>query len=80
MLKHLKEIGYTEVDIKDDYYWTIPNEQRYDPYSVPICEELGQISIEIEDLRKMVNDNQPIGYGLVWLSEILKNIGEKYPQ
>jgi len=78
LMGHLKENGYTEVDVEEDYYWVIPKEQRYDPYVVPTCEELGQITMEIESLRRMVDNNQPIGYGLVWLSEILRNIGEKY--
>ncbi len=76
LLDHL-ENECESIEINEDYYWTIPPTQRYDPYKKPKCDELGQLSTEWKDLQRMKRENSNISYGLVWLGEILRNIGEK---
>lgn len=80
LLKHLKDSGYQSVDIPYDYYWNIPKKSRYDitkDLDVGEC-DLGQLTDDWENLQEIAQGNSPpISYALVWLSEILKVIGEE---
>lgn len=74
----LKENGYDNIEIDKDYYWCIPTEQRYDVYKEPHSFTIGQLTDDWNELTKLLSsDKEAITYGLVWLSTILKAIGEK---
>lgn len=76
----IKNSGYDEVEISDDYYWNISNENRYTPYKEPEEFTLGQLSDDWNELSKILeNSEEPINYALVWLAAILRKIGEDLP-
>ncbi len=82
ILTYEEEIGNTEFEIDVDYYWHIPKEIRYDPYSEPEPADLtlGQLTFDWEELERLqADESRAIGYCLAWLGQILIAIGEEYP-
>ncbi len=77
---YLEQSGRQEFEIEEDYYWEIPEEHMYDPANDPKDFTLGQLSFDWDDLKSMLkdqNEHPPIGYGLVWLSSIIRVIGQR---
>ncbi|MEV6071610.1 hypothetical protein AB0L82_34145 [Nocardia sp. NPDC052001] len=65
------------VRLDQDYFWSIPREELYDPTSVPTNLTLGQLSWSWQHMTDLLADpDQAIGYHLVWLSEVLRAIGQ----
>jgi hypothetical protein len=80
IFEHLRELGVESVDIPVDYYWNIPKGQIYNPYQQPTELDLGQLTDDWRELQKLTDpESQPIAYHLVWLSTILRAIGEHTP-
>ncbi len=80
IFSHLAANGNTIVEIPYDYYWNIPEADRYELNDKPNPEnfDLGQLSDDWEDLRRLANgDEPPISYGLVWAAHIFTAIGEQ---
>lgn len=77
LLQHVKEKGIESINVEADYYWNIPKEQLYNPYEQPSVLDLGQLSDDWYELRKIQHaEKEPIGYHLVWFAAILRVIGE----
>jgi hypothetical protein len=77
-MSHVEASGVKEVEIDEDFYWSIPPETRYSPYEDPGEPTLGQLSDDLSELRAMANGQKDVvGYGLVWLASILRRLGEK---
>lgn len=75
---HLEAQGLSSVEVPNDYYWEIPKEQRRDVYRDPVGFTTGQTSDDWEELRKILSgESEPIGYALVWLAALLREIGEE---
>jgi hypothetical protein len=74
---HLEERGVKRVELGGDYYWSIPREQRLDVTKEPTEHTLGQLSDDLSELARIGNgDAEPIAYALVWLSSVLRELGE----
>ncbi len=77
LISHLEKKGYHSIEVSSDYYWNIAQETRYDPYQEPLEFDLGQLTDDWAELQKiLLGDSPTIGYALVWLSSILRYIGE----
>ena len=77
LAEHLEETGQASVEIPWDFYWEVSREERYDPYSEPKQFGLGQLSDDWNELLKIRDGEMPsVGYALVWLSSILRSVGE----
>jgi hypothetical protein len=77
LLSHLEKSGHSSIDISTDYYWNVPQGQRHDPYQQPTELDMGQLSDDWSDLRAILNGSkEPMAYALVWLSSILRSVGE----
>lgn len=77
LLDHLENMGQNTIQIPHDYYWAIPTSEKYQPYSQPTDLSLGQLSEDLNELRKLLqSDSEPIAYAFVWLASILCAIGE----
>ena len=75
---YLQEQDVDEIEISEDYYWVIDENELYDPYKEPKTFTLGQLSSDIEDIQKMASGSLPVvGFSLVPLSALFKYIGEK---
>lgn len=78
LLTHLEQQGQSAVEIEQDYYWSIAPEQRYDAYNQPGELSMGQLSDDWAEVRAIAQgQKEPLGYGLVWLSSVLRAVGEK---
>jgi hypothetical protein len=78
LFDHLEQSGYRVMAIPHDFYWQIPRDKRYDPYSQPADLTLGQISFDIAELRRVLSgDAEPVAYHFVWLASILQALGEE---
>ena len=78
LLNHLEEVGASSIEIPVDYYWDIPKESHYDPYNKPEEFTLGQLTDDWQELKKILSEEgEPISYMLVWLSAILRAVGEQ---
>jgi hypothetical protein len=74
---HLNEINVEEFEIIDDYYWDIPEEDLYDLQKKPSSHDLGQLSDDWGDLRKLLdNEREPLVSDFVDLAMILRAIGQ----
>jgi len=74
---HMDKTGQSSVEVAEDFYWEISPEERYNPYSEPGQFSLGQLSSDWSELLKIRDGEMPaVGYALVWLSSILRSVGE----
>lgn len=78
LLAHLERSGHGVIDLDQDYYWSIPPGERYDPYKEPTQFGMGQLSEDVNEVRGILDAGKPpVGYALVWLGTILQAVGEK---
>lgn len=78
ILKHLEENGIRSIELEEDYYWDMPKEQLYNMKKDPKKLFVGQLYDDMESLSDILNGkDEPLGYALVWLSSILRYIGEE---
>lgn len=79
LLTELREQNGAEIEIeKEDFYWTIPPENLYNPYEKPQELMLGQLSDDLEHLHKLATHELPVvGNDFVKLSSIFQIIGYK---
>lgn len=76
LFTYLEETGREDFDVAEDYYWEISKEELYDPSKDPQDLTIGQLSHDWERLQAIQSgEDPPIGYALVWLSAILRNVG-----
>jgi hypothetical protein len=76
LFDHLERTGHAEIEVDSDYYWSIPKEKLYSVYENPSDFTVGQLSEDWENVRAIgAGRKDPIAYGLVWLSTILRFVG-----
>lgn len=79
IIRHIKQRRSEPTEISEDYYWEINPAQLYDPTKDPSDFSLGQLSDDWQRLRQLLAEEEPpIGYALVWLSSILRIIGQQH--
>jgi hypothetical protein len=60
---------------KEDFYWAVKMEEKYNPLKDPDELRLGQVSDDWEELLRLLeSDEIPISYDFLRLSEILSLI------
>ena len=78
LLDFLESNGNNEIITDLDFYWNIQSSSLYNVYEDPENMTIGQLSDDLNELRKIINnETEPVGYALVWLSSLLRLIGEK---
>ena len=78
LLAHVEEAHGASIEIDADFYWNIPEEERLDPYKQPSELEVGQLVDDWDKIQKFARGQEdPVSYGLVWLSALLRTIGDK---
>lgn len=77
LLDHADAVGQAELEIKDDYYWNVPEDVRYDPHRQPGELTIGQLSDDWQEIRAILDgEREPVGRALVWLAAVLRRYGE----
>ncbi len=79
LLDHvIDDRGVEEVDLVEDYYWTIAPEQRYKVDKDPLELEVGSLATDLEMVSSMLdNQNLPVAYLLTELAPLLNYVGER---
>lgn len=77
LFDHLDSLGERTVELDQDYYWIIGEQELYDPTRKPTDFVLGQLTDDWRELSKLLEGQKPISYSLVWLASILRAIGQK---
>lgn len=78
LLLHLEQNGRSSIEVAHDHYWDITRQQRYDPCAEPNDFDIGQLSDDWSQLQTILSgEGEAIGYALVWLSTILRAVGEE---
>ncbi len=72
LLERLKESKGNDIEIKNDYYWDISEDELYSPYEEPKNITLGQLSNDLEEVQRLNKSDDAIIYDLKRLSQILK--------
>lgn len=81
LFAHLRESGVELIDLDADFYWNVSLEQRYNVNVEPNDLDVGQLSDDWGELMRIARgDAPPIAYALVWLSAILRYVGETTPR
>lgn len=76
---HLASQGRGTIELPDVHYWSIPRHQRVNRYDEPNEFSIGLISDDWEELRKIhAGESEAIGFALVWLASVLREIGEQH--
>lgn len=79
LLHDLREAKGEVIEVEPvDYYWAIPREALYDPYQEPTGLGLGQLTDDLEEMKKLANGtSEPVSLDLVKMSAILAMLGHK---
>ncbi|MGW1492732.1 hypothetical protein [Streptomyces sp. NPDC002402] len=78
LLNHVAQGSGRYVTVHKDAFWSIPAAMAYDVYSEPQELTIGMISESWRNLEAMTeNDARVVGYGLVWLAEVLRAVGDE---
>jgi hypothetical protein len=79
LLRELRTQKGNIVEIEPvDYYWSIDENELYDPYHDPAQLALGQLTDDLLEIKKIANcETEPVSYDLVRLSSVLAAIGHK---
>jgi hypothetical protein len=66
------------VQVEHDYFWSIVRDERTEVAIRPETLTIGQISESWSNLREMLEDpSREITFGLVWLADIFRTIGDE---
>lgn len=77
LMSHLEEGGMISAELPWDFYWEIAREELYHPYAEPKQLSLGQLSDDWNELLRITKGEMPpVKYALVWLSTVLRAVGE----
>ncbi len=78
LFAHLLQTGHATVSIDCDYYWDVPKDARRNPYAMPTDLALGQLSDDMSELKRIsAGTTEPLSYALVWLSSVIREIGDE---
>lgn len=78
LFDHLEASGQDEITVESGYYWNIPTEALYAVYEEPSDFTMGQLSDDLNEVRHLLTGTKPpIAHALVWVSALLRYVGEK---
>ena len=76
LLRHVSDQAGSPLEVSHDYFWSVPPGELNNVYEQPSELTVGQVSESWANLVGMLEDDSKIvGYGLVWLSDVLRTIG-----
>ena len=61
-----------------DFYWSVPPEARYDPYHEPSELTLGQLTDDLEEIKKLAEGRTPpVALDLAKVGAVLAMLGDR---
>jgi hypothetical protein len=79
LLAKVKESQGNDIQITKDYYWDITDDESYNPYAEPEHITLGQLSDDVEEVKRLLYSDEAIMYDLRRIAIILKALSAEYP-
>jgi hypothetical protein len=78
LFDHLLDSGIDQIELTEDYYHVIGEDQLYNMAIIPNVNLVGQLSDDWSEGRGLLKeDSDPLAYDLVHLASLLRYIGEK---
>src|SRR5687767_12683225 len=69
--------GITGVELGSDYYWEVPEADRYNVVDRPGELEIGRLSDDWQFVAELANsDTVPVAYQLTEIAPLLRRVGE----
>jgi hypothetical protein len=79
LIEKLRESKGNYIEIDNDYYWDIPNEDIYKPYKEPEIFTLGQLSDDLIEIERIIEGKDAVVYDLKRISCVLKALSIENP-
>ena len=68
-----------QIAIHNDAFWSVPVTSMNDIYSDPPELTIGTVSDAWHNVERMIDDEaRVVGYGLVWLADVIRAIGAEF--
>jgi uncharacterized membrane protein YccC len=78
LMQHVSTVEGDCVRLDQDYFWSIPPQERYNVYQEPMELTIGQLSESWQHLDELLADeSKALSYHLAWLADVLRAVGEK---
>lgn len=78
LLDRVEEVAGDSVMLDVDMFWEIPSGARAKVYEEPREFTIGQLSESLVNIQQVVRDpSDAVSFGLVWLADLLRAIGEQ---
>jgi hypothetical protein len=79
LLEHMEGSVGDIVSLDKEYFWSIPVDDLYDVLKEPSDLTIGQLSESWQHVTEMTEgDPRVLGFGLVWLADVLRAIGYQH--
>jgi hypothetical protein len=79
LLLKLKESKGTEIELTNDYFWDIPEEELYRVSDDPKDLSIGSLVFDWEQVKKALQSDEAIPYDLQRISNIIKALSIENP-
>ncbi len=79
LIKKLRDNKGNTIEIVNDYYWDIFEEELYNPYKEPENLTLGQLSDDLIEVQKVIEGKDAVIHDLKRISCILKALSIENP-
>jgi hypothetical protein len=74
---YLTKVEGGELTLSHDYFWSIPADELYDVYRRPTSLTVGQLSESWQHIEDVLDGKtEALNYHLIWLSDVLRAIGD----
>jgi hypothetical protein len=78
LLIYLENRGHETIELNEDFYWNISEEEKYIMETSPVELEIGQLSEDWAFLMTAIEkERETLRYEFIWFAKILEVIGEK---
>jgi|SRR5215213_1063597 len=76
LFDYLENTDTQSFGLEKDFYWQVPEREKYDPYRQPADLLLGQLFDDWESLQKLRSGTEPIMHHFAVLGAILTYLGD----
>ena len=78
VLDHVKTTYGDTIELDSDYFWSIPDNAKYDVYNKPTELTIGQVSEVYEHLVKLAQPGQDVAtFQLRWFAQMFEAIAHE---
>jgi hypothetical protein len=74
---HVVETVGDDVNLAEDYFWSIPADQLYSVEEKPTELTIGQLSESLGNVQALLENPENVtSYTLVWIADIIRALGQ----